>query len=112
MVQMFIASIITYRLTFVSCPDLWFNKFERILFYFFQKGRKLFGEALCLYPKIGIGWTRDALTEDAKINLRLRHLWLYLNGVLVWSPHVRFCHSQLSLMDIGQFIQRRSRLGD
>lgn len=39
------------------------------------------------------------------------HMWLYLNGEQMWSPHVSFDLPDVtSLKDIGPWVKRRARL--
>lgn len=70
-------------------------------------------KVLYLLSKAVIGWARMPWLRMSKFALRLKYLWLYLDGEQVWSSLVKVFLLQLtSLLEISPWVKQRFRLGD
>lgn len=110
---MFIASVITYRVTVVPCPGVWLTKVERILFrsLWYGKPPHVKRSIYCQKPlkgMLGIHWLMMHMYA-----LKLRYLWFYLHGERVSSAHVIFFLQQLmSPLDVSAWTMRRPKLSE
>jgi hypothetical protein len=110
--NVYIASVIYYRLTVVPCPSSRLTRLERLLFRFLWGGRvPLVRRSICCQHPLrgGLGMPWLLMRRHA---LRLRHLQIFLQDEQVWSPFVRRVFPQLvSLTELQTWVKRRPRLG-